>query len=128
MEKNKRRIFPQGLCETCFWRFQCGYAADNPNETVSKCDDDGGLSYQVDTQIVELRKTDLSDTMPVQARIRKPADGGIPFIEIKRAKYKHWHIIGFHFESDQAFKRALAAGTVVWLPKIVESANLFEKL
>lgn len=64
----------------------------------------------------------------VQARIRKPENGGIPYIEIKRAKYKHWHIIGFHYESDVAFKRALAAGTVVWLPKIVESANLFEKL
>lgn len=48
----------------------------------------------------------------VQARIRKPADGGIPYIEIKRAKYKHWHIIGFHFESDKAFEQALAAGTV----------------
>lgn len=63
----------------------------------------------------------------VQARIRKPADGGIPFIEIKRAKYKHWHIIGFHFESDQAFKRALAAGNVVWLPKIIGPPTLFEK-
>lgn len=63
----------------------------------------------------------------VQARIRKPADGGIPYIEIKRAKYKHWHMIGFHYESDMAFRRALAAGTVVWLPKIVESSILFEK-
>lgn len=61
----------------------------------------------------------------VQARIRKPANGGILYIEIKRAKYKHWHIIGCHYESDIAFKRALAAGTVVWLPKIVEPPKLF---
>ena len=70
-------------------------------------------------------KNGFSDTMPVQARIRKPADGGIPFIEIKRAKYKHWHIIGFHFESDQAFKRSLADGTLVWYPEIIESGKLF---
>lgn len=125
MEKNKRRIFPQGLCETCFWHFQCGYAVDNPNEYVRTCYDDGGLSYQEDTQIVKLRKTDLSDTMPVQARIRKPADGGIPFIEIKRAKYKHWHIIGFHAESDLEFRKALRDGTVDWLPKIIEPPQLF---
>lgn len=62
----------------------------------------------------------------VQARIRKP-ENGIPYIEIKRAKYKHWHIIGCHYESDEAFKRALARGTVVWLPKIIEPPNLFEK-
>ena len=63
----------------------------------------------------------------VQARIRKPADGGMAYIEIKRAKYKHWHIIGFHAESDCAFKRALANGTIVWLRKILEPPNLFEK-
>lgn len=52
---------------------------------------------------------------------------GICRVMVKRAKFKHWHIIGFHFESDQAFKRALAAGTVVWLPKIIEPPTLFEK-
>ena len=117
-------MFPQGLCETCFWRFQCGYATENPNEYVTICDDDGGLSYQEDAS-VERAKTEKATS--VQARIRKPADGGIPYIEIKRAKYKHWHIIGFHFESDQSFKRALANGTVVWLPKIIEPPTLFEK-
>ncbi len=63
----------------------------------------------------------------VRARIRQPGDGGIPYIEIKRAKFKHWHIIGFHYESDQAFKRALASGTNVWEPKIIEPPTLFEK-
>ena len=63
----------------------------------------------------------------VCARIRKPANGGIPYIEIKRAKYKHWHIIGFHFESDQAFKMALADGSLIWFPKIIDPPTLFEK-
>lgn len=63
----------------------------------------------------------------VKARIRKPADGGMAYIEIQRAKYKHWHVIGFHFESDQAFKRALADGSLVWLPKIIEPPTLFSK-
>ena len=80
---------------------------------------------QRNERIKAMEKATINDF--VQARIRKPADGGIPYIEIKRAKYKHWHIIGFHFESDQAFKRALAAGTVIWLPKIIEPPTLFEK-
>lgn len=63
----------------------------------------------------------------VKARIRKPADGRIAYIEIQRAKYKHWRIIGFDFESDQAFKRALADGSLVWLPKIIEPPTLFSK-
>lgn len=61
----------------------------------------------------------------VCARIRKPADGGRPYIEIKRAKFKHWHIIGMHEESDLAFRVALAAGEVRWLPQIVEEGQLF---
>ena len=61
----------------------------------------------------------------VKARIRKPADGGIPYIEIQRAKYKHWHIIGFHYESDMAFRRAMADKSVEWLPKIIEPGQLF---
>lgn len=61
----------------------------------------------------------------VCARIRKPADGGMAYIEIKRAKYKHWHIIGFHTESDLAFRRSLADGTLVWYPEIIESGKLF---
>ena len=61
----------------------------------------------------------------VKARIRKPADGGIMYIEIQRAKYKHWHIIGFHAETDLEFRRALEVGAVQWLPKIVEPPKLF---
>lgn len=45
----------------------------------------------------------------------------------KRAKYKHWHELGKHRETDAAFEQALAAGTVVWLPKIIEPPTLFEK-
>lgn len=64
----------------------------------------------------------------VKARIRKPADGGIAYIEIQRAKFKHWHIIGFHPESDQAFKKALADGSLIWLPKIIEPPTIFSKI
>lgn len=77
-------------------------------------------------QIENLPKITINDF--VQARIRKPADGGIAYIEIKRAKYKHWHIIGFHVESDNMFKRAMANGTVVWLPKIIEPPTIFDKI
>lgn len=45
----------------------------------------------------------------------------------KRAKYKHWHELGKHRETDAAFEQALAAGTVVWLPKIIGPPTLFEK-
>lgn len=44
----EERLYPEGLCETCFWRLHCGYAVDNPNEYVRTCDDDGGLSYTED--------------------------------------------------------------------------------
>ncbi len=48
--ESKERIYPQGLCEDCFWRFQCFYAVENPNEYVRTCyDDSGGLSYLPDT-------------------------------------------------------------------------------
>ena len=47
------RIYPEGLCEDCFWRFECYYAVENPNEFVRSCEDDGGLSYKEDTHITE---------------------------------------------------------------------------
>lgn len=47
------RIYPKGLCEDCFWRMQCMYAVDNPDETVWDCyDEDGGLCYEQDTLCV----------------------------------------------------------------------------
>ena len=52
---------------------------------------------------------------------------GICRVMVKRAKYKHWFELGQHAETDQAFKRALAAGTVIWLPKVIEPPTLFEK-
>ena len=64
----------------------------------------------------------------VHARIRKPADGGIPFIEIKRAKYKHWFELGQHGPTDAAFEQALAAGTVRWNPAIEDKTRLFRKI
>lgn len=43
----------------------------------------------------------------------------------KRAKYKHWHELGRHRETDVAFYRGLQAGTLHWEPEIVERDKLF---
>ncbi len=45
----------------------------------------------------------------------------------KRAKYKHWHELGKHRETDAAFERALKAGTLKWEPVIVDHSALFAK-
>ena len=62
----------------------------------------------------------------VNACIERDANG-IHRVICKRAKYKHWHELGKHRETDAAFEQALAAGTVVWLPKIIGPPTLFEK-
>lgn len=46
--------------------------------------------------------------------------GGVP-----EAKYKHWHLIGTHTETDIEFRRALKDGSVQWLGKVIESEFLF---
>lgn len=46
----EERLYPEGLCEDCFWRFICGYAVDNPHEYVRTCDDGGGLYYLPDNE------------------------------------------------------------------------------
>ena len=61
----------------------------------------------------------------VNACIERDANG-IHRVICKRAKYKHWHELGKHRETDAAFEQALAAGTVVWLPKIIEPPTLFK--
>ena len=61
----------------------------------------------------------------VQARIRKPADGGIAYIEIKRAKYKHWFELGQHAPTDAAFERSLSANLIRWRTKIEDRTKLF---
>lgn len=46
----------------------------------------------------------------------------------KRAKYKHWHELGKHLETDAAFEQALEAGTVRWNPVIEDKTKLFRKI
>ena len=41
-------------------------------------------------------------------------------VECQRAKYKHWHLIGTHTETDIEFRRALGDGSVQWLRKVFE--------
>ena len=45
----------------------------------------------------------------------------------KRAKYKHWHELGKHRETDVAFSKALKVGKVVWKPEIDIPNTLFAK-
>ena len=54
---------------------------------------------------------------------RDPA--GVCRVFVKRAKYKHWFELGRHAETDSAFERELAAGSVVWNPKIEDKTKLF---
>lgn len=43
----------------------------------------------------------------------------------KRAKYKHWHELGRHRETDVAFPKALQAGAIHWEPEIIDHSRLF---
>lgn len=122
MESNEPRIFPQGLCENCFWRYECGFAVDNPNEYVRNCDDDGGLHYMLDPAIK--REQELERAGRLHAYIARDARG-VCRIYCKRAKYKHWFELGRHADTDAAFEQALAAGTVCWNPGIVDRSKLF---
>jgi len=46
-------------------------------------------------------------------------------VECQRAKYKHWHVIGTHTETDIEFRRALRDGSVQWLGKVIEPEFMF---
>ena len=46
-------------------------------------------------------------------------------VECQRAKYKHWHQIGTHTETDIEFRRALRDGSVQWLSKVFEPEFMF---
>lgn len=46
-------------------------------------------------------------------------------VMVKRAKHKWWFELGKHPETDIAFARALADGTVVWRPEIIEPQKKF---
>lgn len=51
MSKVEERLYPEGLCEDCFWRYECQYAVENPYEYVRRCWDDGGLSYMPENEL-----------------------------------------------------------------------------
>ena len=50
---------------------------------------------------------------------------GVCRVMVKRSKYKHWFELGRHRETDVAFERALAVGSVAWKPGIVDRTQLF---
>lgn len=50
---------------------------------------------------------------------------GVCRVMVKRSKYKHWFELGRHRETDVAFERALAVGSVAWKPAIVDRTQLF---
>ena len=60
----------------------------------------------------------------INARIARDARG-VCRIYCKRAKYKHWFELGRHADTDAAFERALAAGSVCWEPAIIDPGKLF---
>ena len=50
---------------------------------------------------------------------------GVCRVMVKRSKYKHWFELGRHRETDVAFERALAVGSVAWKQGIVDRTQLF---
>lgn len=47
-------------------------------------------------------------------------------IMCKRAKHKWWFELGQHKETDKAFARALANGTVNWYPEISDPQKILQ--
>lgn len=62
----------------------------------------------------------------VKACIERDATG-THRVFCKRAKYKHWHELGKHRETDVAFEQALKAGTLQFEPVILDKSTLFSK-
>lgn len=60
----------------------------------------------------------------VKAKIERDADGVYRII-CKRAKYKHWHELGKHRETDMAFQQALRGGALGLCQEIHERSTLF---
>ena len=63
----------------------------------------------------------------VKARVKYHARVGYT-VECQRAKYKHWHLIGTHTDTDIEFRRALGDGSVQWLRKGSSRSLCFERL
>lgn len=62
----------------------------------------------------------------VKARVKYAGRVGYT-VECQRAKYKHWHVIGTHRETDIEFRRSLKDGSVQWLSKVFEPEFSFER-
>lgn len=60
----------------------------------------------------------------IVACIRRDAVG-THRIFCKRAKYKHWHELGRHRETDIEFEKALRAGSLKWETVIFDNSVLF---
>lgn len=60
----------------------------------------------------------------VKAAIHRNQDG-THRIFCQRAKFKHWHELGMHRETDVAFARALQAQTILWKPAIIDRQKFF---
>lgn len=87
----------------------------------------GGMYLKKQSVFIEERLVrDMSCTEKVKARIRRLEEGTFQ-VEVKRAKFKHWHILGSHYETDLDFRRALGDNTVEWECKIIEP-TLFKNL
>ena len=51
--------------------------------------------------------------------------GGSYHVECQRARRKWWRELGQHRETDREFERALADGTLEWMPKIQDDGIIF---
>lgn len=64
---------------------------------------------------------------PVRAFVARDPDR-IHRIFCQRAKYKHWFELGRYADTDVAFERALAAGSIAWEPAIEDKMQIFRKI
>lgn len=60
-----------------------------------------------------------------RARIVKFGEDGSYYVECQRARRKWWRELGQHKETDREFERALADGTLEWMPQILDGTKLF---
>ena len=63
----------------------------------------------------------------IKARlVTKPGSGEFR-IEVQRAKFKHWHELGKHDETDRFFWRAYSLGAILWARDVRYEDEIFGK-
>ena len=78
---------------------------------------------------METEKVPQIENLPkltgIRARVIRMGNGSCR-IECQRARRKWWRELGQHKATDREFERALADGSLVWMPRVKEEyAQIF---